>query len=163
LFGTGGGAAAARPCRRILGESVLCEQQRAGTGASAISIGTYRERSGNLVAVIMGRLISDVPSERVFAVSPVRMRSTCSIGLMKILPSPILSVRAACTIASSEVSSSFSGTTASTLIFGSRSTTYSAPRYNSVWPFLPTVTLDLGDGPVGHARLGEALRAPLRA
>ena len=53
-------------------------------------------------------------------------------SVTKILPSPILSVRAALTIASSAVSTSVSGTTASTLIFGSRSTTYSAPRYSSV-------------------------------
>jgi hypothetical protein len=33
-------------------------------------------------------------------VSPVRMRTTCSTGMTKILPSPILPVRAALMIAS---------------------------------------------------------------
>jgi hypothetical protein len=53
----------------------------------------------------------------------------------KILPSPILPVRAAFVIASIVRSTSASGTTASILTLGRKSTTYSAPRYSSVWPF----------------------------
>ncbi|MNK95501.1 hypothetical protein D3C87_1157390 [compost metagenome] len=60
------------------------------------------------------------------------MRST---SVTKILPSPILPVRAELTMASMQRSTSLSLTTTSTFILGRKSTTYSAPRYSSVWPF----------------------------
>src|SRR5690349_2402341 len=63
------------------------------------------------------------------------MRITCSSVLTKILPSPILPVRAEAWIASITRSSWSSTTAASSLILGRKSTTYSAPRYSSVWPF----------------------------
>src|SRR6185437_10900776 len=54
---------------------------------------------------------------------------------MKILPSPILPVRAAWLIASTARSTRLSGSAISSFTLGRKSTTYSAPRYNSVWPF----------------------------
>eukprot|EP01034_Spumella_vulgaris_P011292 gene11292-14360_t len=63
------------------------------------------------------------------------MRTTRSTVVMKILPSPILPVRAALTMASTQRSASSSFTTTSTFTLGRKSTTYSAPRYSSVWPF----------------------------
>jgi len=68
-------------------------------------------------------------------VSPVRIRITCSIGVTKILPSPILPVRAARSSASMAWSTISSDTAASIFTLGRKSTTYSAPRYNSVCPF----------------------------
>ena len=68
-------------------------------------------------------------------VSPVRMRITCSTSRTKILPSPILPVRAALMIASTTCSAIASSTTTSIFTLGRKSTTYSAPRYSSVWPF----------------------------
>jgi len=56
------------------------------------------------------------------------MRTTRSTVVMKILPSPILPVRAAFTIASTQRSTSASFTTTSTFTLGRKSTTYSAPR-----------------------------------
>src|SRR5262245_24309282 len=69
------------------------------------------------------------------SVSPVRMRTTCSTAVTKILPSPILPVLAALTTASMQRSTSLSLTTTSIFTFGRKSTTYSAPRYSSVCPF----------------------------
>ena len=63
------------------------------------------------------------------------MRMTRSTGVTKILPSPILPVRAALITASTQRSTSPSGTTTSIFTLGKKSTTYSAPRYSSVWPF----------------------------
>src|SRR3990167_7066179 len=63
------------------------------------------------------------------------MRTTCSTAVTKILPSPILPVLAALTIASTQRSVSSDFTTTSTFTLGRKSTTYSAPRYSSVWPF----------------------------
>src|SRR5882757_4542245 len=63
------------------------------------------------------------------------MRTTFSRSNTKILPSPILPVLAAFSIASSTRSSISSLIAASTFTFGRKSTTYSAPRYSSVWPF----------------------------
>src|SRR5471032_2378004 len=63
------------------------------------------------------------------------MRITCSRLYTKILPSPILPVRAAPSIASIACSTMESSTAASILVLGRKSTTYSAPRYSSVWPF----------------------------
>src|SRR5918996_1615472 len=54
---------------------------------------------------------------------------------MKILPSPMRSVLAACWIASTARSTRASSSTTSIFTFGRKSTTYSAPRYSSVWPF----------------------------
>ncbi|EXI75153.1 MAG: hypothetical protein AW07_01388 [Candidatus Accumulibacter sp. SK-11] len=56
------------------------------------------------------------------------MRTTCSMLLTKILPSPILPVRAALTMASMAPSAAASVTTISIFTFGRKSTTYSAPR-----------------------------------
>src|SRR5712664_1252506 len=63
------------------------------------------------------------------------MRTTCSTEVTKILPSPILPVRADLTIASIALSTWPLGTTTSIFTLGRKSTTYSAPRYSSVWPF----------------------------
>src|SRR4030095_14471372 len=60
--------------------------------------------------------------------SPVRMRTTCSTAVTKILPSPILPVCAALTMASTARSTMASGSTTSTFTLGRKSTTYSAPR-----------------------------------
>jgi diguanylate cyclase (GGDEF)-like protein len=67
--------------------------------------------------------------------SPVRIRTTRSRSHTKILPSPILPVPAALMIASLTASTWSSVTATSSLILGRKSTTYSAPRYSSVWPF----------------------------
>src|SRR5512143_3915006 len=54
---------------------------------------------------------------------------------MKILPSPILPVRAEPSMASTARSAMSSAMAASIFTLGRKSTTYSAPRYSSVWPF----------------------------
>jgi hypothetical protein len=56
----------------------------------------------------------------------------CSIDETKIFPSPIRPVLAACSIQSIAESRSSSSTIISILTFGKKSTTYSAPLYNSV-------------------------------
>jgi hypothetical protein len=38
---------------------------------------------------------------------------------------------------------------------GRKSTTYSAPRYSSVWPFLAAEALDFGHGDALHANTGQ--------
>ena len=53
---------------------------------------------------------------------------TCSTGTTQILPSPILPVRAAEAIASTTAWAWSSSHSTSTLIFGTKSTWYSAPR-----------------------------------
>src|SRR6266850_317220 len=63
------------------------------------------------------------------------MRTTCSRSNTKILPSPILPVFADFSTASITCSSSSVLIAASIFTLGRKSTTYSAPRYNSVWPF----------------------------
>src|SRR5450755_4667728 len=63
------------------------------------------------------------------------MRTTCSTLVTNILPSPIFPVRAALITASMARSTNASPTMTSTLTLGRKSTTYSAPRYNSVCPF----------------------------
>src|SRR5450830_1214436 len=65
---------------------------------------------------------------------------TCSRLYTKILPSPILPVRAAFSMASMACSTMASSTAASILVFGKKSTTYSAPRYSSVCPFRSDLT-----------------------
>src|SRR5690606_23778323 len=67
--------------------------------------------------------------------SPVRMRNTVSMVDTKILPSPMRPVCAAAAIASTTRSAWSSDTTTSSFTLGRKSTTYSAPRYSSVWPF----------------------------
>src|SRR5512142_2334278 len=79
--------------------------------------------------------ISISPYKASGPVSPVRMRITCSRSCTKILPSPILPVWADFSIASITRSSWSALMAASSLILGRKSTTYSAPRYSSVWPF----------------------------
>src|ERR1035437_3957900 len=63
------------------------------------------------------------------------MRTTRSTAVTKILPSPIFPVCAALMMASTQRSTSSVLTTTSTFTLGRKSTTYSAPRYSSVWPF----------------------------
>src|SRR5450432_2788404 len=63
------------------------------------------------------------------------MRTTCSSVETKTLPSPILPVRAAASMASITRSTIASSTAASIFTLGRKSTTYSAPRYSSVCPF----------------------------
>src|SRR6059036_1487696 len=63
------------------------------------------------------------------------MRMTFSRSKTKILPSPILPVFADFSIASITCSSSSVLIAASIFTLGRKSTTYSAPRYSSVWPF----------------------------
>src|SRR5207247_129128 len=67
--------------------------------------------------------------------SPVRMRMAVSTGVTKILPSPMLPVLSAAATTSATLSTNWSGTTTSILIFGRKSTVYSPPRYSSVCPF----------------------------
>jgi 2-haloalkanoic acid dehalogenase type II len=61
-------------------------------------------------------------------VSRVRIRITCSRADTKILPSPILPVSAALTMASTAPSTWLSPTAISSFSLGRKSTTYSAPR-----------------------------------
>src|SRR5690606_34811659 len=68
-------------------------------------------------------------------VSPVRMRMTSSRLEMKILPSPILPVLEDLVMASTTASTMPSSMAISSFTSGRKSTTYSAPRYSSVWPF----------------------------
>ena len=68
-------------------------------------------------------------------VSPVRMRTTSVRSETKILPSPTWPVRATSQIVSITPAASSVATTTSSLILGMKSTTYSAPRYISAWPF----------------------------
>src|SRR6267378_2386136 len=63
------------------------------------------------------------------------MRMTCLRSKTKIFPSPIFPVLADFSMASIAWSSNSSLIAASTFTFGRKSTTYSAPRYSSVWPF----------------------------
>src|SRR5882672_8157401 len=63
------------------------------------------------------------------------MRMTCFKSKTKIFPSPIFPVLADFSMASIAWSSISSLIAASTFTFGRKSTTYSAPRYSSVWPF----------------------------
>src|SRR5262245_11128170 len=64
--------------------------------------------------------------------SPVRIRTTSSTEVTKIFPSPIRPVRADFSIVSTTFDTMSSLTMISSLTFGRKSTTYSAPRYNSV-------------------------------
>ena len=66
--------------------------------------------------------------------SPVRTRTTDSTGITHTFPSPILPVAAVLTMASTTSSAWVSSTSTSTRILGTKSTSYSAPRYTSVWP-----------------------------
>src|SRR3954462_12858274 len=63
------------------------------------------------------------------------MQTTCSRSYTKTFPSPIFPVRAAPSTASITRSTRSSDTAASIFPLGRKSTTYSAPRYSSVWPF----------------------------
>jgi hypothetical protein len=72
----------------------------------------------------------------------VRIRTTSSTALTKIFPSPILPVLAAVRMMSHTDAASPPSTKTSTLIFGRKSTMYSAPRKISVWP-LPAESFDL--------------------
>jgi uncharacterized protein (TIGR00730 family) len=77
------------------------------------------------------RLLARVRAAAARATAPddyLRMRTTCSTAVTKILPSPILPVLAALTIASMQRSTSSFLTTTSTFTLGRKSTTYSAPR-----------------------------------
>src|SRR6267378_6844977 len=67
--------------------------------------------------------------------SPVRIRIASSRRDTNTLPSPIDPVLAAPAMSVTTLSTSPSGTTTSTFIFGRKSTVYSPPRYISVWPF----------------------------
>src|ERR1700678_915943 len=68
------------------------------------------------------------------SVSPVLMRRTRRMSVTKIFPSPTLPVLDAPTIASITCSTSSFFTATSIRVLGTKSTTYSAPRYSSVWP-----------------------------
>jgi len=64
----------------------------------------------------------------------VRTRTTVSTVVTHTLPSPILPVLAEPTIVSTTASATASSTRTSTRTFGTKSTSYSAPRYTSVCP-----------------------------
>ena len=66
--------------------------------------------------------------------SPVRTRMSVSTGEIHTLPSPIVPVRAASTIASATCRAWSSSVSTSSRTFGTNSTVYSAPRYTSVCP-----------------------------
>ena len=88
-------------------------------------------------------------------VSPVLILTASSTGVTKIFPSPILPVLALCLIASTTLLTSSSGMTTSNLIFGRKSTTYSAPRYRSVCPFcLPKPFTSLTVRPLSFVLFG---------
>ena len=91
-------------------------------------------------------------------VSPVRMRTTCSSGTRK-----------SCRRRSCRCGPDLDGLDHAVddgvrrrpiFTLGRKSTTYSAPRYSSVWPF-GAQALDLGDGPL-HPPMAEGLHAPRR-
>src|SRR5271168_3767991 len=67
--------------------------------------------------------------------SSLRIRIASSTFDKNILPSPIFPVLAVFRMVSTTVFTSLSGSTISSLIFGSKSTVYSRPRYTSVCPF----------------------------
>src|SRR6266540_336501 len=60
--------------------------------------------------------------------SPVRMRMASPMGRTKTLPSPMEPVRAAAAMSATTLSTSWSGTTSSTLTLGRKSIVYSEPR-----------------------------------
>src|SRR5216684_3530206 len=95
--------------------------------------GSNRDEARSLLAEFLGGCLKrGLRCVRVIhgkgLLSPVLILTTCSTAVTKILPSPILPVRAALTTASIAPSSIFSVTTTSILTFGRKSTTYSAPR-----------------------------------
>src|SRR5439155_8689940 len=61
-------------------------------------------------------------------ISSVRMRTACSTGRTKTLPSPILPVLAALTTTVTALSTMSSASTTSTFTLGRKSTVYSLPR-----------------------------------
>src|SRR5262249_12710499 len=85
-----------------------------------------------LLLGLLGRLGDQMAS---LPRSPVRMRMISSIGRTKIFPSPMRPVLAAFSMASTTSTTCSSRTMISSFTLGRKSTTYSAPRYSSVWPF----------------------------
>ncbi len=85
------------------------------------------------------------------------MRIAFSMVLTKTLPSPILPVLAALTIASTAAATMLSAKTISILIFGRKSTVYSLPAINLRVPFLTAKALDLRNSHALNAQAGEGL------
>ena len=144
--------------RRVAARALL----QVGTRRRAtcwLRAGARRPRGPRPPRRLLARLSSRrPPPERQTAassVSPVRMRTTCSTEVTKILPSPILPVLAALTMASMQRSTSSSLTTTSTFTLGRKSTTYSAPRYSSVWPFWRPKPLTSVTVRPGHADVAQ--------
>ena len=85
------------------------------------------------------------------------MRTTCSTAVTKILPSPILPVRAALTIASIARSTSESATISSDLHLWQEVDDVFGAAVELRVTLLAPEALDLGDGEPGHADLGQRL------
>ena len=71
-----------------------------GRGLSQVPQQQFEPRAGGSIILAVQRLSVTVRHTAASSVSPVRMRMTCSTVVTNILPSPILPVRAAFTIAS---------------------------------------------------------------
>src|SRR5665811_2342353 len=82
-------------------------------------------------AIVAAAKTGQIGDGKIFVVpveQTVRIRTVCSTGTTKILPSPICPVFAAATMASTALSTNLAGITTSILIFGRKFTAYSAPR-----------------------------------
>lgn len=88
-------------------------------------------------------------------VSPVRIRITCSTSRTKILPSPILPVRAALMMASTTESTTLSSTTTSIFYLGQKVDHIFSAAIQFGMALLTTETLHLSDGQTGDANFGQ--------
>src|SRR5262249_55878 len=105
----------------------------AGTGFAGIDVLDAQDFRAAVLVEADGRGHGPrTPYNALSSVSPVRMRMTRLMSVMKIFPSPTLPVLAAFRIASMTWSTSSPRTATSMRVLGTKSTTYSAPRYSSV-------------------------------
>jgi len=88
--------------------------------------------------------------------SPVGTRTACSTASTNILQSPILPVRAVLMIVSTTASAIAASTTISSLILGTKLTTYSAPD-RFLYGRLGAKPLDLGDHQAVHVHRSQGL------
>jgi hypothetical protein len=136
---------------RVVGviPKALVEKEWANNDCSELHIvDTMHERK---------RLMAEHAQTAVSFSSPVRMRTTRSTAVMKILPSPILPVRAADTMASTQRSTSSLFTTTSTFTLGRNRPRIRAAVKLGV-ALLAAKTLDFGDGQPGDAASASASR-----
>ena len=163
--GAAAGGAAARPPRRWRPARPAARRRRLRDGdrrcrsASRQAAGA-RETSEFLhvgLSVVTGAQSASAP------VSPVRMRTTCSRSKTKILPSPILPVRAAFSIASITRSTQVVGDRRLDLDLGQEVDDVLGAAVQLGVALLAAEALDLGDGDALHADRRRAPRAPRRA